>query len=91
MYVGNITASITEGTLSALFAHCGTVTQVRISGYGVSRVLGAVGSRNQIKPDRNITLNDRSVSIAQSIFDPSRKTSIERFLDVEAKVLIADR
>eukprot|EP00240_Pyramimonas_obovata_P013917 CAMPEP_0118921952 /NCGR_PEP_ID=MMETSP1169-20130426/1066_1 /TAXON_ID=36882 /ORGANISM="Pyramimonas obovata, Strain CCMP722" /LENGTH=197 /DNA_ID=CAMNT_0006862759 /DNA_START=85 /DNA_END=675 /DNA_ORIENTATION=+ len=32
VYVGNITASITEETLSALFAHCGTVTQVRISG-----------------------------------------------------------
>lgn len=33
MYVGNITASITEETLLALFAHCGQVTNVRISGY----------------------------------------------------------
>jgi RNA recognition motif-containing protein len=33
VYVGNITASITEETLLALFAHCGQVTNVRISGY----------------------------------------------------------
>lgn len=31
-YVGNVTANITEETLHALFSHCGTITQVRISG-----------------------------------------------------------
>ena len=33
VHVGNITASITKETLPALFAHCGQVTNVRITGY----------------------------------------------------------